>query len=64
MFGLLLQPAYLAAGAIGAYVGSQIDDILDPTPQESGLLSINYYKMALFAVAGIAIVYGAKRVLK
>jgi len=64
MWAVLFAPEFLAAGSIGAFIGSQVDDLLDPTPQESGLLSVNYYKMALYALGGVAVLYGVKRILK
>jgi hypothetical protein len=64
-FFLPLVPVlFLAAGAgFGAFVGSQVDDQLDPPPPAVDTIanSVNFTKVAYYAILGIAVFYAAEK---
>jgi len=50
-----------AVGAVGAFIGSQIDDAIDKPALDTHSQSVDPLKVATYAIAGVAIVWAVKK---
>lgn len=68
LLALLFNPITIGATFFGAFIGSQVDDKLDSNPTNHPMniagSSVDWNKVILYAGAGLALAYGAKKVFK
>ena len=67
MIALLTSPITWAIAGVSAYFGSQLDDRIDKVPmpaQDTSAQYVSLNRVIFYAIAGLAIAYGYKKVFK